>query len=155
MKKFVTLNEYIASLQKIAQKHGNAEVLSLGSVTGTAGGLQNPRSVHLVINGKEETFYVPCYQEERKPNDDSPWNDGRLQIAGCTFRFWIKRFDEGSEFGIEGGRISKLTIKNERTGKGRLTRSAFSFAKIEREARLLEKAKEICADQVQSQGLRI
>ena len=23
MKKFVTLNEYIASLQKIAQKHGN------------------------------------------------------------------------------------------------------------------------------------
>ena len=117
MKKFVTLNEYIASLQKIAQKHGNAEVLSLGSVTGTAGGLQNPRSVHLVINGKEETFYVPCYQEERKPNDDSPWNDGRLQIAGCTFRFWIKRFDEGSEFGIEGGRISKLTIKNERTGK--------------------------------------
>lgn len=117
MKKFVTLNEYIASLQKIAQKHGTAEVLSLGSVTGNAGGLQNPRSIHLVISGKEKTFYVPCYQDGSQAKTDSPWHDGRLQIAGGTFHFWIKRFDEGSEFGVEGGRISKLTIKNERTGK--------------------------------------
>ena len=48
MKKFVTLNEYIASLQKIAEQHGDAEVLSLGTVTGTAGGLQNPRSIHQI-----------------------------------------------------------------------------------------------------------
>ncbi len=117
MKKFVTLNEYIESLQKIAQRHGDAEVLSLGSVTGTAGGLQNPRSVHLVINGKEETFYVPCYREESKPQTDSHWKNGRIEIRGITFRYWVKQFDEGSEFGIEGGRVSKLTIKNERTGK--------------------------------------
>ena len=117
MKKFVTLNEYIASLQKIAQKHGNAEVLSLGSVTGTAGGLQNPRSVHLVINGKEETFYVPCYTEGYQPQTDSHWKNGRIEIRGITFRYWVKQFDEGSEFGIDGGKVSKLTIKNENTGK--------------------------------------
>ena len=43
MKKFVTLNEFIASLQKIAQTHGDDELLSLGACCGTIEGLQNPR----------------------------------------------------------------------------------------------------------------
>lgn len=117
MKKFVTLNEYIASLQKIAQTHGEDEVLSVGTVTGTAGGLQNPRSVHLIANGKEQTFYVPCYTEGYQPQTDSHWKNGRIEIRGITFRYWVKQFDEGSEFGIDGGKVSKLTIKNENTGK--------------------------------------
>ena len=117
MKKFVTLNEYIASLQKIAEQHGDAEVLSLGTVTGTAGGLQNPRSIHLIINGKEQSFYVPCYEEGSQPQTDSHWKNGRIEIRGITFRYWVKQYDEGSEFGINGGRVSKLTIKNENTGK--------------------------------------
>lgn len=115
MKKFVTLNEYIDSLQKIAQMHGNDEVLSIGSVTGTAGGLQNPRSIHLIVNGKEQTFYVPCYKEDSQVGVFK--KDGRLQIGGGTFHFWVKRHEETSEYGIGGGRISKLTITNERTGK--------------------------------------
>lgn len=115
MKTSVTLNEYIASLQNIAETHGTDELISLGSCTGNFGGLESPLSIHLNVGGKEQTFYVPYYKEKTK--DDSLRKDGRLQISGGTFHFWIKRFDDCSEFGIHGGRISKLTIKNERTGK--------------------------------------
>ncbi len=114
--KHVTLNEYIASLQKIAETHGDKELLSTGSCTGTFGGLMSPRSIHLISNGKEQTFYVPCYKEE-KPEVGVLRKDGRLQIAGGTFHFWVKRHEECSEFGIDGGRISKLTITNEGTGR--------------------------------------
>lgn len=117
MKKFVTLNEYIASLQKIAQTHGEDEVLSLGTVTGTIDGIQNPRSINLIANGKTQSFYVPSYAEGYLPQTDSLWKNGRIEIRCITFRYWVKQFDEGSEFGINGGRVSKLTIKNENTGK--------------------------------------
>ena len=36
-----------------------------------------------------------------------PMQDGGYKIA----HYWVKSFDEGSEWGINGGRISKLTIK--------------------------------------------
>jgi len=29
----------------------------------------------------------------------------------CMYRYWVKHHDEGSLFGIEGGKISKLTIR--------------------------------------------
>lgn len=34
-------------------------------------------------------------------------NDGNNKIA----RYWVKAFEEGSEYGINEGKISKLTIK--------------------------------------------
>ncbi len=116
MRHYVTLNEYIASLQKIAQTHGDEELLSTGSCTGTFDGMDSPRSIHLISNGKEQTFYVPCYKEAATKTNGQ-WKDGRLQIQGGVFHFWIKFYDESSGFGINGGRISKLTIKNERNGK--------------------------------------
>lgn len=39
------------------------------------------------------------------------WKEGSVRVNGCIFHYWIKQWDVGSEFGIEGGRISKLTIK--------------------------------------------
>lgn len=36
-----------------------------------------------------------------------PQKDGSSKIA----HYWVKAYDEGSEYGIDGGRISKLTIK--------------------------------------------
>lgn len=36
-----------------------------------------------------------------------PMQDGGYKIA----HYWVKSFDEGSEWGINGGRISKLMIK--------------------------------------------
>ena len=37
----------------------------------------------------------------------SPMQDGGYKNA----HYWVKSFDEGSQWGINGGRISKLTIK--------------------------------------------
>lgn len=36
-----------------------------------------------------------------------PMQDGGYKIV----HYWVKSFDEGSQWGINGGRISKLTIK--------------------------------------------
>lgn len=36
-----------------------------------------------------------------------PMQDGGYKIA----HYWVKSFDEGSEWGINGGRISKLMLK--------------------------------------------
>lgn len=41
------------------------------------------------------------------------WKEGSIRVNGSIFHYWIKQWDEGSKFGIEGGRISKLTIKRD------------------------------------------
>lgn len=44
------------------------------------------------------------------------WKEGTICIPKKdggykAVHYWIKVYDEGSEFGINGGRISKLTLK--------------------------------------------
>ena len=39
------------------------------------------------------------------------WKEGSLRVNGDIFHYWMKQFDEGSEWGINGGRISKLMLK--------------------------------------------
>ena len=39
------------------------------------------------------------------------WKEGSLKVHNSVFHYWMKQYDEGSEFGIDGGRISKLTLK--------------------------------------------
>lgn len=39
------------------------------------------------------------------------WKEGTVIVNGEIFHYWLKQYEEGSEFGINGGRISKLTIK--------------------------------------------
>lgn len=41
------------------------------------------------------------------------WKDGSIRINGDIFHYWMKQFEEGSEFGIDGGRISKLMLKRD------------------------------------------
>lgn len=38
------------------------------------------------------------------------WREGTI-INKKGHRYWVKHFDEGSQFGIDGGRISKLMIE--------------------------------------------
>ena len=37
------------------------------------------------------------------------WTEGILN--GC--QYWVKHFENGSEYGIDGGRISKLSIRRD------------------------------------------
>ena len=41
------------------------------------------------------------------------WSEGIIACpaTGGKFKYWVKHFEEGSEFGIDGGRISKLAIR--------------------------------------------
>lgn len=45
------------------------------------------------------------------------WHEGTIGIAvdgkNVAHHYWVKSFDEGSKYGIDGGRISKLTIKRD------------------------------------------
>ena len=43
------------------------------------------------------------------------WKEGSLKVYNSVFHYWMKQFDEGSEFGIDGGRKSKLMLT--RNGK--------------------------------------
>ena len=39
------------------------------------------------------------------------WKEGSIKVNGEIFHYWMKRYEEGSQWGIEGGRISKLMLK--------------------------------------------
>ncbi|WP_028125416.1 DUF7678 domain-containing protein [Eremococcus coleocola] len=41
------------------------------------------------------------------------WERGQIEFEGQTYRYWLFAFEEGSEYGIEEGRISKLMLKRE------------------------------------------
>ena len=49
------------------------------------------------------------------------WKEAELKFEGKNYVATFKQFDEGSKFGIDGGRISKLTlIRKEKTEKVKL-----------------------------------
>ena len=39
------------------------------------------------------------------------WKEGTLGVKGNIFHYWVKQYEEPSQFGIEGGRVSKLMLK--------------------------------------------
>ena len=39
------------------------------------------------------------------------WKESSIKVNGEVFHYWMKQYEEGSEWGIEGGRISKLMLK--------------------------------------------
>jgi len=41
------------------------------------------------------------------------WSEGIISCpaTGGKYKYWVKHFEEGSEFGIDGGKVSKLTIR--------------------------------------------
>jgi len=41
------------------------------------------------------------------------WKQGSIKVGGSTISYWIKSFEEESQFGIDKGRISKLMLKRD------------------------------------------
>ncbi len=39
------------------------------------------------------------------------WKEGSLRIHDSVFHYWMKVYETGSEWGIDGGRVSKLMLK--------------------------------------------
>ena len=41
------------------------------------------------------------------------WKEGSIKVYSSIFHYWMKVYDEGSQYGIEGGKISKLMLKRD------------------------------------------
>ena len=41
------------------------------------------------------------------------WKEGSLKVYGSIFHYWVKAYDTGSEWGIDGGKVSKLMIRRD------------------------------------------
>ena len=39
------------------------------------------------------------------------WKEGSLKVYDSIFHYWLKVYDEASQFGIDGGKVSKLMLK--------------------------------------------
>ena len=39
------------------------------------------------------------------------WKEGVIGVHSEGFHYWVKRYEKRSQFGIDGGKISKLMIK--------------------------------------------
>ncbi len=41
------------------------------------------------------------------------WSEGIIAspTTDAKYKYWVKHYEEGSEFGIDGGKVSKLTIR--------------------------------------------
>ena len=38
------------------------------------------------------------------------WTEGTIRVGASVFHYWVKHYDNESQFGIDNGRISKLTL---------------------------------------------
>lgn len=45
--------------------------------------------------------------------NDRLWKEGALRVMGSNYHYWAKVYDTGSEWGIDGGRVSKLMLKRD------------------------------------------
>lgn len=41
------------------------------------------------------------------------WRQGNIKIGNSIIQYFIKQYEEGSQYGINNGRISKLTLKRD------------------------------------------
>ena len=48
--------------------------------------------------------------KEKAPADPH-WQEGALRVYDDNYHYWVKVYETGSKYGIDGGRVSKLTIK--------------------------------------------
>jgi hypothetical protein len=39
------------------------------------------------------------------------WKEGALRVYDESYHYWAKVYETGSQYGIDGGRVSKLTIR--------------------------------------------
>ena len=68
-------------------------------------------------NSKNNTTAKPAVALAYGPRMNDGWTHGTATVSGTVYAFDVKHFDEGSDWGLKGGCISKLSIK---TGEGYL-----------------------------------
>ena len=64
-------------------------------------------------NRAEQAAAAAVEKQNRSVDADRLWHEGALKVNNSCFHYWVKQYDTGSEWGIDGGRVSKLTIKRD------------------------------------------
>lgn len=70
-----------------------------------------------IISAFRANMYIPKAKEVQKMRKEKNlWHEGTIGIpkkegGSKVAHYWVKAYDEGSEYGINGGKISKLTLK--------------------------------------------
>ena len=41
------------------------------------------------------------------------WKESNIKVNGKVFHYWMKQYEAGSHWGIDGGHISKLMLKRD------------------------------------------
>ena len=57
------------------------------------------------------TFKIKIKEISPVDRDRRLWKEGALRVYDGIYHYWVKAYETGSEFGIDGGRISKLTLE--------------------------------------------
>ena len=58
-----------------------------------------------------EVIYVHRKGNTHNTEERIMWNTGAIRIGKSIFHYEVKHYEEGSRFGINEGRISKLMLK--------------------------------------------
>ena len=59
----------------------------------------------------DDSIVFEVKKNKPKQTVGTNWREGTLRVHDNNYRYEMKQFDVGSEYGINGGRISKLTMK--------------------------------------------
>ena len=57
------------------------------------------------------TFQIKIKETTPVDRDKKLWKEGVLRVYDGIYHYWAKVYDEGSKYGIDEGRVSKLMIK--------------------------------------------
>lgn len=59
-------------------------------------------------NNGNLTFRVKTKTKRYAGNE---WQEGSLRVGSSIYHYWVKQHTEGSEYGIDGGRVLKMMLK--------------------------------------------
>ena len=101
------------NVEVIIQDHTGTEILFRGTVRDIPDHFDNRAVEEFHMQPVGGIIFKVMPEPEFSGLDKGLWRDGTISVHGIVYEYWMKQYDEGSVYGIEGGRISKLTMKRD------------------------------------------
>lgn len=93
---YITLNDLIAELQNLQEKHGNEEILSIGAASGHIKGMSSPYSFRFASGTCE---YIPSYHKNTHAQKDLPTANTKINYLyrdACNYKVYNECVVEGT-----------------------------------------------------------
>lgn len=84
-----------------------------GTVDGIPDEFDDCEVADFAVSNEGDFLFKLSIKSRAKTPEDRLWHEGTLKFTTDVFHYWYKQYDTPSEYGIDGGRISKLTIKRD------------------------------------------